>query len=90
VHVVIGTVISTNVAGIPCKAECVHYFRQEPLGYRANSDWDARGYTECDFVILDRRGRLAEWLERKLTKDEADRIRADLIDAIKQNEREYA
>jgi hypothetical protein len=90
VHVVIGTVIETTVAGIPCKAECVHYFRQEPLGYRANSDWDARGYTECDFVILDQRGRPAAWLERKLTRDDNERIRADLIEAIQKSERAYA
>jgi hypothetical protein len=34
---------------------------------RADSDWDYYGYTECDWQVLDRRGRPAPWLSKKLT-----------------------
>ena len=60
--------IETRVAGIPCiigvtEYECV----KGSYSYHAASDWDYYGYTECDFEVLDRRGRKAAWLERKLT-----------------------
>ena len=60
--------IETRVAGIPCiigvtEYECV----KGSYSYHAASDWDYYGYTECEFDVLDRRGRKAAWLERKLT-----------------------
>ena len=60
--------IETRVAGIPCiigvtEYECV----KGSSSYPAASDWDYHGYTDCDFEVLDRRGRPAPWLERKLT-----------------------
>ena len=60
--------IETRVAGIPCiigvtEYECV----KGSYSYHAASDLDYYGYTECEFDVLDRRGRPAPWLERKLT-----------------------
>ena len=60
--------IETRVAGITCiigvtEYECV----KGSYSYHAASDWDYYGYTECEFDVLDRRGRKAAWLERKLT-----------------------
>lgn len=59
--------IETRVAGIPCIVGVTHF---ESVGgsynYNAASDWDYHGYTECEFDVLDRRGRKAPWLERKL------------------------
>jgi hypothetical protein len=59
--------IETRVAGIPCiigvtEYECV----KGSYSYHAASDWDYYGYTDCSFDVLDRRGRPAPWLERKL------------------------
>jgi len=59
--------IETRVAGIPCiigvtEYECV----KGSYSYHAASDWDYHGYTDCSFDVLDRRGRPAPWLERKL------------------------
>ena len=57
--------IEHRVAGIPCLIGVISY-ETEP------QTWDDPGYTEMEWDILDRRGRLAPWLERKVSaKDEA-------------------
>ena len=71
--------IETRVAGIPCiigvtEYECV----KGSYSYHAASDWDYYGYTECEFDVLDRRGRKAAWLERKLT----DKITREIEEEI--------
>ena len=59
--------IETRVAGIPCIVG-VTYFEsvRGSYNYHAASDMDYHGYTECEFEVLDRRGRKAPWLERKI------------------------
>lgn len=66
--------MKTKIAGIPCEIEVLHWFKQKPLGPSCDSDWDAMGYLECEFSVLDRRGRHAPWLEAKMTEDDRDRI----------------
>ena len=69
----------SRVAGIPCIIGVTHYVRVKGShSYNAASDMDYYGYTECDFVVLDRRGRPAPWLERKLT----DSIQSDIEQEI--------
>jgi len=46
--------------------------------YTAPSDMDYYGYTECEYEVLDRRGRPASWLERKLTQKNDDHIRENI------------
>ena len=78
--------IDTHIQGIPCQIKITSYFRQKPLGPRADSDVDARGYTDAEYTVLDREGYPAPWLDRKIT--DADNIRIlELIDAYKENER---
>lgn len=66
--------IETRVAGIPCLIGVIDYSSVKgSYSYNAPSDLDFYGYTECDWDILDRRGRPAPWLQRKVTtRDEAD------------------
>lgn len=64
---------ASRIAGIPCLIEVTHYLHQEAMGRWASNDADARGYTECEFTVLDRNGRPAAWLERKVS--DADRTR---------------
>lgn len=73
--------IKTSVAGIPCIARVTHYFRQAPHrggAHTCDSDLDYYGYTECEFDILDRRGRPAPWLERKATDADCERIEQEI------------
>jgi hypothetical protein len=59
--------IETRVAGIPCIVGVTYFDSVEgSYNYHAASDYDYHGYTECEFDVLDRRGRKAPWLERKL------------------------
>lgn len=73
--------IETRVSGIPCIAKVTHYtsVRGNP---RADSDWDYTGYTECEFEILDRRGKPAAWLERKVTDDDRQRIEQEITEQL--------
>ena len=67
--------IDARVAGIPCLIGVTEYSHTSgSYSYNAPSDHDYYGYTEVDFEVLDRRGRPAAWLERKLNKEE----RADI------------
>ena len=67
--------IETYVAGIPCIVGVVDYHRERgSYSYNAASDLDYYGYTEAAWEVLDRRGRKAEWLARKLTNDDVSRI----------------
>ena len=66
--------LSTTIAGIPCQIEVTHCFVQKALGQMCDSDWDATGYAEIEFDVLDRRGRPAPWLAKKLTQADTDRI----------------
>jgi hypothetical protein len=69
------TKIESTVAGIPCLIG-VTYFDcvQGSYSYNAPSDVDYYGYRDAEWEVLDRRGRPAAWLERKLTDDDCERI----------------
>jgi hypothetical protein len=71
--------IETRVAGIPCIIGVSYYNRVEgSYSYHAASDWDYHGYTEADWDVLDRRGRAAPWLAKKLTSDDESRIEREI------------
>ncbi len=77
--------IETRVSGIPCIAKVTHFFRQAPhrgSAHTCDSDMDYYGYTECEFEILDRRGRPAAWLERKVTDDDRQRIEQEITEQL--------
>lgn len=66
-----------RIAGIPCVIGVTYFHHQPPWrgsAHTCDSDWDYYGYTEMDFDVLDRRGRKAEWLERKMTDDDRTEI----------------
>lgn len=71
---------STRIAGIPCLVNVTHLLHQPALGRRADNSADAYGYTECEFEVLDSRGRPAPWLERKVTPADERRIGAEALE----------
>ena len=76
--------IETHVAGIPCIVGVVDYHRERgSYSYNAASDLDYYGYTEAAWEVLDRRGRKAEWLARKLTNDDVSRIEEKIAKRLK-------
>ena len=70
--------IESRISGIPCLIGVKDYFKQEALGRRADSDWDCYGYTENDWDVLDRKGYKANWLEKKLTSKEEEKINNEI------------
>jgi len=71
--------IETRVAGIPCIVGVTH-FESVAGDSRADSDWDYYGYTEAEFEVLDRRGRPAPWLAKKLTSKDESRIEEEIAE----------
>lgn len=73
--------IESRVAGIPCIIGVTHFESVKgSFDYHADSDWDYHGYTDCEFEVLDRRGRKAAWLERKLTDDMTQKIESEIAE----------
>ena len=61
--------ISVTVAGIPALVDVLHYHSKEPFkghSMHCDSSDDWYGYSELDYVLLDRKGYRARWLEKKV------------------------
>jgi len=76
---------ASHVGGNPCLIEVTHYLRVAP--YRgparfADSPDDLRGYTECEFAVMDKRGERAEWLERRITPADRARIEREIAERL--------
>lgn len=68
-----------KIAGIPCIIEVTHYHAVKGShSYNAASDWDYYGYVEIEYRVLDRKGKPAAWLERKVTDAIDTEIKADI------------
>lgn len=79
------TTIDTRIAGIPCQAYVTHCYIQAPhrgSAHTCHSDMDYYGYSEIEFEVLDRRGRPAPWLAKKLTSDDDERIQSEIIEHL--------
>ena len=71
-----------SISGIPCQIGVTHFFRQAPWRGSAHtcpSSDDYYGITEMEYDVLDRRGRPAEWLERKMTYADRESIEEAII-----------
>jgi len=67
--------LESQISGIPCLIEVTEFeqWTERPGYYKC---------TELDYEVRDRRGRLAPWLKRKLTRNDHDRIVGEIIDAL--------
>jgi hypothetical protein len=75
--------IESKVAGIPCLIGVTEFsVVRGSYSYNAPSDMDYYGYTESCWEVLDRRGRPADWLERKLTDADRSRIDQEIEEAM--------
>ena len=66
--------------GIPCRVEVLSYQPATAHGWYEEGD-----YEDADWILLDRRGRRAEWLERKLQDNplELERVHEEVIAACR-------
>ncbi len=68
--------MDTRIAGIPAKIEVTSFYKYRAATIWGHPDgWAPAEPEEITFQVLDRRGRPAPWLERKL--DEQDRARIE-------------
>ncbi|TCP19691.1 hypothetical protein [Simplicispira metamorpha] len=76
----------SRVAGIPCLIEVTHY-APAVEAYRQGhpDDWMPGEPAELEFQVCDRQGRMASWLERKLTEGESERIAAQACSLLEQS-----
>ena len=84
--------IEIRIAGIPALAGITHFVHVPPFRgspHMCNSSDDYYGYTEIEWDVLDRKGRPAPWLEKKLTAKEKAEIEIDLIKTLKASEDDY-
>jgi hypothetical protein len=78
--------IESTVAGIPCLIGVTEFSSvRGSYSYHADSDMDYYGYTESEWVVLDRRGRPAAWLERKLTDADRSRIEQEVAETMSED-----
>ena len=73
--------MDSYISGIPCWIEVDRVFVQKPNSMADNPD-DYYGYSEVEFTVCDRRGRPAPWLERKLTDNDTDRIKTEILEQV--------
>ena len=77
------TEIESRVAGIPCLIGVSHFdCVRGSYSYNAASDMDYYGYSDSEWDVLDRRGRPADWLDRKLTAADRCRIEREIEEAM--------
>lgn len=79
--------IETRVRGIPCVVGVVYYFKARPNPYASN-DWDYYGYASRDYIILDRKGYPAAWLEDKMTKEDYAKVDKIVDEYYEQQEKD--
>lgn len=72
--------IESQVSGIPCLVE-VESFHRDPPERGVNGNL-VQGWADIEFIVLDRKGYRAKWLEKKLTGDDVDRINREISDAV--------
>lgn len=74
--------VDTRISGIPCKVRVDRVEIVPPwTGSSINcpSADDYYGYSEVEFTVCDRRGRVAPWLERKMTGSDYERIESEIL-----------
>lgn len=72
----------TRIQGIPCQVSVTSYIEARPMQVTGSGFGDAIApdLEEVEFDVLDRKGYLAHWLERKMTSADRARIIGELKD----------
>ena len=66
--------IDHTIAGIPCIIGVTRFYKERgSYSSRASDPDEYYGYVDADWIVLDRKGYVADWLAKKLTSsDEAE------------------
>lgn len=64
----------TTVCGIPCGVYVWHYIAEEVIRGSLSQRIDPPEPEEIGFIVLDRNGRKADWLQKKMTSVDQEKI----------------
>lgn len=82
--------IETRIAGIPCIVELLEYSAPTPHHITADPGTSSEGNSGyLSFRVLDRKGYKAEWLAAKMTDDDEDRIKGELLTEMHSEAEDY-
>ena len=71
--------MNTKISGIPCQVEVTRFYKYRAATIWGHPDgWAPSEPDEISFQVLDRRGRVAPWLEEKLDEQDRRRIEDEL------------
>jgi hypothetical protein len=69
----------STIAGIPCQIAVTDCdIVKGSYSYNAPSDMDYYGYEDIEWIVLDRKGYVANWLSKKTTSQDEDRIMTEI------------
>ncbi|MBP8284819.1 MAG: hypothetical protein KAX46_13060 [Chromatiaceae bacterium] len=81
--------MQTRISGIPARIEVTSYIPWRPARLYGHPDSWAPAEGEIEWEVLDRRGRPAPWLARKLSPADRRDIEKDLIAQCTNREEDY-
>lgn len=70
--------LQTRISGIPCQIEVTSYYPARSGKWFRDGSCAAPEYEELEFVVLDRKGYPAPWLEKKMDAQDRNRIIEEL------------
>jgi len=72
--------VPVQVKGIPAQIGVISFSSvRGSFSYSAPSDLDYFGYTEMEWELLDRKGYLANWLDKKLSDVDRNELDQEVI-----------
>ena len=81
--------MQTRISGIPARIEVTSFTPWRPARLYGHPDSWAPAEGEIEWSVLDRHGRPAPWLEKKLTPAERRRIEGELIANCENRDEDY-
>lgn len=80
--------VEHRICGIPCLIGVIDYTHREgSFNPREDSDWDFYGYTDSEWEVLDRKGRKAPWLAKKLSDAEEEMVEEAIIEYFQEQDK---
>lgn len=71
--------LQTTICGIPCQVKVNYYYHQEPDYNNDVSASDYYGYTDLDYTLYDRKGYRADWLMKKMSKQDEEKVQEEIL-----------
>jgi hypothetical protein len=72
--------MKTTISGIPCEIEVISIdWGEQAVIHGPADNWYPGSAPDAEYRVLDRNGRPAPWLERKMTEKDHERILEEIL-----------